>query len=171
MSISSKRILNVTVKQIPDIDPDTSYLGTYSDTPENEFSIERKNVGTREYHWFNPATVEPYDATASWIPAHVKNRRTYWLRAMRKNARQDFERMESLNRGQWEYIGVVADAEIVVDHTVQNIKSGGLWGVESDSGDYLKEIANEQLSELREQLHALGFGKRAISKAMAGVRQ
>lgn len=82
-----------------------------------------------------------------------------------------------------EYIGICAEAEISVaaDHPaagsypkqyrggyrlVQNITSGGLWGVESDSdASYLAEIEQEQLSELRQQLRAIGFSNRAISAA------
>jgi hypothetical protein len=74
--------------------------------------------------------------------------------------------MERLQRGDWAYIGVRADAEIIVDGVTQDISSGGLWGVESDSDRaYLAEIDGEQLSELRAQLRALGFGTRAISTA------
>ena len=49
---------------------------------------------------------------------------------------------------------------------MQEITSGGLWGIESDSDKaYLGEIETEQLSELREQLRAVGFGTRAITTA------
>ena len=49
--------------------------------------------------------------------------------------------MERLNRGDWGYIGVRADAEIIVDGVSQDITSGGLWGVESDSDRaYLAEL-------------------------------
>jgi hypothetical protein len=91
---------------------------------------------------------------------------------IRKYVRQDYERMERLNRGDWAYIGVRADAEIIVDGISQDISSGGLWGVESDSDRaYLAEIDGEQLSELRDQLRALGFGTRAISAAFKIVNE
>ena len=78
--------------------------------------------------------------------------------------------MESLQRGDWAYLGIRADAEIIVDGVSQDISSGGLWGVESDSDRvYLAEIDGEQLSELRDQLRALGFGTRAISAAFKNV--
>jgi len=87
-----------------------------------------------------------------------------------KYVRQDYERMERLNRGDWAYIGVRANAKIIVDGVSQDISSGGLWGIESDSDRaYLAEIDSEQLSELREQLRALGFGTRAISAAFKNV--
>jgi hypothetical protein len=38
------------------------------------------------------------------------------------------------------------------------IRSSGLWGIESDSGDdYFKEVALEQLDELENMLQAIGI--------------
>jgi hypothetical protein len=54
---------------------------------------------------------------------------------------------------------------------MQEITSGGLWGVESDSDTaYLTEIETDELAELREQLHALGFSKRAVSTAVKNAQ-
>jgi|ERR1700689_2470012 len=78
------------------------------------------------------------------------------------------------------FIGIRAEAEVslcresVTDAcwTVQTITSGGLWAIESDSSpDYLKEIEDEQLSELREQLKAIGFSSRAISAAFKTIER
>lgn len=82
---------------------------------------------------------------------------------------QDYERMERLNYGSWTFVGVRAVADVVVDGVSQDISSGGLWGIESDAGDYFDEVEAEQLSELKDQLKALGFGKRAISQAFKSV--
>lgn len=100
---------------------------------------------------------------------------------IKKYTMQDYKRMESLNRGDWCYIGIRADAEIGIgdlknyparfDCTVQKITSGGLWGIESDSGqDYFEEVEGEQLAELKSQLLTLGFSKRAISAAFRNVQ-
>lgn len=79
---------------------------------------------------------------------------------------QDHERMESLSRGDWLYIAIVAEAEICLDDTIQTITSSGLRGIESDSdADYLAGLENEQLAELRKALRELDFSTRAISKA------
>lgn len=43
MTKSMKRIHKVTIKIMADTDPDTSYLGEYSNTPTSEFSIDRKH--------------------------------------------------------------------------------------------------------------------------------
>lgn len=93
---------------------------------------------------------------------------------VRKYTRQDYERMERLNAGDWCYIGIRAEAEIAVDPgaeirgglLTQTITSGGLFGTESDSNkEYLASVAAEELADLKGQLLALGFSKRAISQA------
>lgn len=204
MTKSMKRIHKVVVKRMVDTDPDTSYLGEYSNTAKGEFAIDRKHnddcprfwanadipedarecdccaIGSREMPYFNPASVEKFDPAAKWIPASLKDvgkRREYWREAMEKNARQDYERVESLQRGSWYYLGIMAEATLLVpsgpertDGIIQHITSGGLWGIESDSeADFLAETEQEQLGELREQLHALGFSKRAIAAAFKNV--
>lgn len=116
---------------------------------------ERGDIERGELRYFN-GNVENY---AGESPEDI-----------RKYVRQDYERMERLNRGDWAYIGIRAHAEIIVDGVLQDISSGGLWGVESDSDRaYLAEIDGEQLAELRDQLRALGFGTRAISAALRNV--
>jgi len=53
-----------------------------------------------------------------------------------------------------------------VPASFRKISSGGLWGIESDSdASYLADIAAEELSELREQLRAVGFNTRTITAA------
>jgi hypothetical protein len=60
----------------------------------------------------------------------------------------------------------------VAGNTTQTIRSGGLWGIESDSGDdYLTEVENEQLDELKDELHAIGFSKRAVAAAFRDVKR
>lgn len=84
---------------------------------------------------------------------------------------RDYERMESLCREQWCFIGIRAEAEVsLADGVLQTVTSGGLWGIESDSGDsYLREVEQEELANLRVQLTAMGFSKRAVSKAFQDV--
>ena len=83
--------------------------------------------------------------------------------------------MEGLANDAWCFIGVIAKCEVNVPDangswTIQTIHSGGLWGIESDSGEkYLNEVGQEQLSELSDQLEALGLGARAIERAFENV--
>ena len=80
--------------------------------------------------------------------------------------------MQALQAGDWYYMGIRAEAEVMLTGSLsQEVTSGGLWGVESDSGeDHLKEIESEQLAELKEQLRAIGFSARAIAKAFKTVK-
>lgn len=117
---------------------------------------ERGDMEHRELRYFN-GNVENY---AGESPADI-----------RKYCQQDYKRMEGLKRGDWCFIGVRAHAEIVVDGIYQDISSGGLWGIESDSDqEYLSDVDGEQLSELRDQLRALGFGTRTIGAAFKNAR-
>jgi hypothetical protein len=151
-------------RQAEEDSPDSIYweplddaIGLVADTQSEaqECRCSAGDMERGEYRYFN-GCVENYKGES---PADI-----------RKYVRQDYERMESLHHGNWGYIGVRADAQIVIDGTVQEITSGGLWGVESDSDRaYLTEIDGEQLSELRQQLRALGFGTRAISAAFKNV--
>lgn len=246
-----KRILNVKVIREVDMDPDTSYLGEYSNRPTSEYSIDRahsedcasvsedirkaketlehvqqtigdfhnavlaqyngtlanekldserdaldeaynqvgelfdsidecdcrKHYDSREYRYFNPSF--------NYVDKHGKPEEGNTPEDIRKYTRQDYDRMERLNRGDWCYIGIHAEAKIAIentratnlgdgvpyfDSTIQHIRSGGLWGIESDSDkSYFAEVEAEQLSELRTQLKAIGFSTRAISAAFKNI--
>ena len=169
----AKRILKIEIKRMDDPDPDTSWLGEYSNTRKSEFSIDRSepddsgDMRRGEYRYFNPGSVEPFNPDASWISRETRDKRAFWEKTMCENARLDYERMESFTHGDWHFIGIRAEAEIVIDSVIQRISSGGLWGTESDSDEsYLKEIEQEELSGLRSILHEMGFSKRAIASAM-----
>jgi hypothetical protein len=90
---------------------------------------------------------------------------------IRKYIRQDFDRMEAANRGDWCYLGIRVDAQVTLREEngrsiVQDITSGGLYGIESDSeASYFKSVAADEWSELKKELGALGFSKRALAVA------
>ena len=70
---------------------------------------------------------------------------------------EDQDRKEAYRRGDFSFVGVRAEAKIIVDGISQTITSGGLWGVESDAGDaYIKEVAGEEYVDLRRILKTLG---------------
>lgn len=120
------------------------------------------NLRVGNYHrYFNPsfnyvdAKGNAKDLTADEVIRYTK---------------QDFKHMESLNDGSECFYGVMAEAEITVGDICQTITSGGIWGIESYSDDsYFKEMEDEQLHKLKQQLTALGFSKRAISTAFKNV--
>jgi len=97
---------------------------------------------------------------------------------VRKYVRQDYQRMEAFNAGEWCYLSIRALAEVKLNTddrgigVVQKIGSGGLWGIESDSdASYIKQIENDELADLKRELHAIGFSKRAISTAFKNVER
>lgn len=129
-------------------------------------------LDSHEYRYFNFASGCPFDKSGM-------QSKEEWAKEMRKYARQDYDRVESLHAGNWEYIGIRAEAKYVApdakydQRTVtQTIHSGGLWGIESDSDkSYFAEVEKEQLAELRSQLSAIGFSKRAISTAFKSIEE
>jgi hypothetical protein len=137
-----------------------------NDAPFDDDSV---SWNSREYRYFNPS--DNYKGE----PAED----------IRKYVRQDYKRMEAYNRQEWYYVGVRATAEVelsaqinkgcvsgheVYNKSIQTIRSGGLWGIESDSDRaYLEQIEKEELSDLRDSLKMLGFSTRAISAAFKNV--
>jgi hypothetical protein len=123
---------------------------------------ERGDMGRHEYRFFNPSF--------NYIQADGSLLAPNTAEEVRKYVAQDYARMESLYRGDWCYIGIKAEAKISIPSgnysTLQTIHSGGLWGIESDSDkSYFAEVQADELADLRAQLSALGFSKRAIAVA------
>jgi hypothetical protein len=119
---------------------------------------ERGDMERGQYRYFN-GPVENYKGLE---PAEI-----------RKYIRQDYDRMESLNRGDWCFIGIRAQAQVQTSSdVVQRTTSGGLWGIESDSGkDHFESIAREELAQLKTELIGLGFSRRAIATAIKNVQE
>jgi hypothetical protein len=121
--------------------------------PDSDYSGHGWDSHTYRYFnpvWENYTSCEPQDAA--------------------KYERADFERMEAYNRGEWQMVGVVAVAEIVVAGTIQFLRSGGLYGTESDSDpSYFAEIEIEEANQLTTILEELGFERTAIDEACADM--
>lgn len=134
---------------------------------------ERGDMSRGEYRYFNPS-FNYVDKHGHALPENTPEE-------VRKYVRQDYERMESLNRGNWCFIGIRAEAEVMPNvqgtgdkwhGVVQRVTSGGLWGIETDSGkSYFSEVEQEELSNLKDELKAYGFSTRAISKAFENVQR
>jgi hypothetical protein len=60
-----------------------------------------------------------------------------------KYAIQDYERMEDLNRQHWFVCGCVVTMKI----EGEEVAYASLWGIESDAGDYLKEVEEDLIDE------------------------
>jgi len=141
-------LVSVEIEHETDTDPSTDYLGVYSSEPGPEDrTIDRQErghtCGPREYRYFIAAS----SADETGNPESVK---------------QDYERMEALQRGEWCMLGVIATAKVEYltangCRRMERFRSDGLWGVESDgNADYIREIENEQLDDLYEHLEHFG---------------
>jgi hypothetical protein len=124
--------------------------------------VQNGHWNNREYRYFNP----------NW-----ENYKGESDTDIRKYCEQDFTRMERLNAGEWCFIGIRAEAEHSVGtsragYLAQDITSGGLWGIESDSDEsYFAEVEAEELADLHKQLEGIGFSKRAIAAAFKNVER
>lgn len=119
------------------LDDDGDWVDSF-ESPE----WEPDYIDRREYNYFVPYAGGETPGTEEY----------------KKYGLQDFERMESMSRGEWNFIGIRAVAKLQTPAGTQEIESGGMWGTESDSGeDYFKEVYAEECSELRQQLEKMGF--------------
>ncbi len=81
----------------------------------------------------------------------------------RRYIKEDIKRLNNFCET-WYSIGIYAEAEVLYpigtqgDFRIEHLRSGGLWGIESDSEvSYFKEVEQEQLSELKEHLETFGI--------------
>ena len=79
-----------------------------------------------------------------------------------KYGKQDAARMAALVRGDWQPVGITAEAIVSYpcgggSSRLETLTSGGLWGVESDCPDYVQEVMAEQLEDLRGHLQQFGI--------------
>lgn len=188
------RVNSVVILHKLDESPDLSHLGEYTST-WSEGCIDRMETGDwsrNEHRYWKPGCNHYPHNPKNW--AHVSPQeieqafqkmppewQARWTDPKESKAVvldqwyvwQDYQRMESLNRGDWHCIGIIAKAEIVSPQGVcQTIRSGGLWGVESDSDEgYLKSVEDEELATLENELAAMGIGRRAIEHAFKHVKR
>jgi hypothetical protein len=168
----------VPVDMVGWYDDGDSFIHDFLGNDDEEFCLGScvSHWSNREYRYFNPSS-NYVDKYGKALPENTPEE-------VRKYTLQDYERMESLNRGHWGFIGIRAEAEYYVstkadDKTgkhghflMQTVTSGGIWGIESDSGKAaFEEVEAEELHDLRKQLAAIGFSSRAISAAFKDVQR
>ena len=79
------------------------------------------------------------------------------------------DRKEEFERGDFSFVGVRAEADVVIEGVVQTLTSAGLWGIESDSGEeYIEDTALEEYEGLRDILKAVGV---STSQVPVGDRE
>ena len=164
------KIEKIVIHRDVDTDPDLSWLGKYANQPAGPFTIDRQergDMGRNEFRYFNCG--DNYKGS----PA----------KEMEEYCEQDYKRAEAYNRGDWYMVGIWAEAHILIqvgkeNHaTCERIRSGGLWGIESDSDEcgckgYHEQIAEEQQVKLPPleddlSLHETGFDSLAFAILVA----
>jgi hypothetical protein len=184
---SKPRILKVWIEKRVDEDPDLSCIGEWTDDLKPGVIV--RDLG--EFYERLPAPMDRdvdgkfYRKGAPEVPARGREYRGFIPYAggekvgtpeFYKYGLQDWKRMEDLNQGDWCMLGIIAKAEVQSRAgeawaPIQTLRSGGLWGVESDAGEYLAEVGKEELANLRDELKAWGFGDRAIDYAFQSVEE
>ena len=163
-------IESITIKHMVDDNPDTSYLGEYTDKYVSGTlgCIERQNPGRNEYKYFVP--MNSYSQHRKDLQKMGYSRGNCDFLA-RSYVYQDFRRFERLNRGDWFFMGIMVEATIKLDITgqgnyrLETFTSGGLWGIESDSGnDYIKEIESDELNDLKNHLKQFNVNVKNFDK-------
>lgn len=81
------------------------------------------------------------------------------------------ERAEAWKVDEWWYVGVQARAIVSLpvggdSFVIYTIDSPGVWGIESDSTDYIKAVFEEEAATLTDHMQALGkvFEMRAVEE-------
>lgn len=64
-------------------------------------------------------------------------------------AQADYDRLRRWCNDDWSYVGVIVTAYA---EDGRKLDSSSLWGIESDAGDYLAEVAKELTEELLESV-------------------
>lgn len=146
----TKKIQEIQIHHIVDDQPDLSFLGVFDNTP-GQFPI---------HHSDDPGQFRYFNAE------NVSNKR---------EAEENYKRYLEFVDGIVCMKGIRAEARILTgsnilfqpqDATINRISSRGLWGIESDvDEEYVKEIEQSELDELRDILFSLGFAKKQIDGA------
>jgi hypothetical protein len=161
-------IESIILKRMADEYPNLSWLGEYSDKNQDGDDIKRGSVirrrvdSRRECRFFIPG-----QGSVPEIREDLQARgysRGVAEEMARAHIRQNFKRMESYGDS-WAMVGVQAEAVIKYrirpgggDWRLERLISGGLWGIESDSGeDHFAEVESEELADLREHLQRFGI--------------
>lgn len=170
---TDKTIRQVFLRMVPDEYPDLSWLGEFTDE-WSEGCVDRRDTGhycDREVRYWKPGPNHyPHDPkkwahTSEEDKARVIERYGSLEAADHAYMMEDYELHEQYPRVWW-MLGLWAEAEIVVSGVIQTIRSGGIWGISSDS-DHAEnvEVLQMELMELKHLLAGLGFDEADFMQA------
>jgi len=158
------KIESVTIKHIIDDCPDVSWLGEFTSDYQDSSDIKRGSVfehdkgNSRTHDFFVPAISVNEHRNDLQKMGYSKGESE---RLARSYCQLEYDRMLALENGDFCFIGITAEA--VVSYPIDNgsrrletLSSGGLWGIESDGGNYLQEVEQEEIDNLK--THLVEFG-------------
>lgn len=160
------KIESIKVKHVIDECPDLSWLGEFTSDYQDTDDIKRGSVfehdkgNHRTHDFFVPAISVQEHRKGLQKMGYSKGESE---RLARSYCKADYDRMLALEAGEFCFIGIMAEACISYptgnngDRRLEWLSSGGLWGIESDSDDYLKEVEKEQLEDLKTHLSQFGI--------------
>ncbi len=171
---SKVRLESIALHVETDSDADTSTLGEWTDALDDwcivratgEYVRDTIDAAADEDGESNPDFPEKgreYRCFRPYASGEAPGTDSY-----KQYGLQDWKRMEGLCNGDWCYIGVYATAEVSYDigngaRRLETLRSPGLWGFESDCGDYAATVADEELSELKDHLRTFGVSLRRFA--------
>src|SRR5690348_8411347 len=101
------------------------------------------NQDGRSYRYYDFAATIKRALEEGWdAPPYGGRKRERAARA----AEADFERMRGWCNDQWHWCGVVVT--LLDDEGDETKEAASLWGIESDAGDYLNQVARELADEI-----------------------
>lgn len=138
------KLESIRLVKTVDEEPDLSWLGHYASSyGPNDVYIDRQERGHAERgqnRFFISGRVTKPPRTSR----------------ERRELEQDYRRMEDYGNG-WVMVGVYAEADVLVNGVTERIRSGGLYGIESDSSaEYFDEVGQEEYDALKGILKEMG---------------
>jgi hypothetical protein len=156
--------------------PDLSYLGQFTSRKDVEAMDRRTELddppGRGEHLYWMPGK-DP-EEVAKWYEKNENKSPAEAAQIALLQAREDYELHKRFSSGELCMYGLGFKAIVGVSDDgkqwlTQELSSGGLWGIESNSGeDYFLEVLAGQWAELVDVLHEFGFTDEQIAAAEFG---
>lgn len=152
-----------------DPDPDTSYLGEYSNKYQPGCIIRAD--GTFYEDHINDEEYEPPEMNREYsffIPPD--NGEKIGSAEYRKYAIQDYELMEGLNNNQWTFIILTVKTHITTNTGLSDTIQNSLCGIadhwDKESRDHKEEVIRDLIGENKTELLKMGFSEDEIKESL-----
>lgn len=113
-----------------------------------ELVLNEDRRGAKRYYDFSGAVARAKAEGWNAAPYYPPGEETRGQRAA-KAARADYERLRAWCNDDWCYVGVIVAPVCECCGEVKDDMAESLWGIESDAGEYLADVAFELAEQLR----------------------